>query len=171
MMEGMWWTVRGYDKVADCQPCNFRQFIPKPNSSFWSYGDNTGVVDLAGNNRNFTYFNDVRPSEADSKDTLVYYWGSENGLGMKEEWWLLDETEEYKQIYYCTTDLIIAPGQQLEGGLILSKTKNVPTSNAARISNIFKESAGLDYGAFCSNDNTCPVGPAKQGSESATLVV
>mmetsp|Transcript_3533 Transcript_3533/g.5802 ORF Transcript_3533/g.5802 Transcript_3533/m.5802 type:complete len:280 (-) Transcript_3533:132-971(-) len=171
MMQGLWWTVRGYDKISDCQACNFRQWLPKPNSSFWSYGDNTGVVDINGNYNNFTYFNDVRPSETDSKDSLVYHWGLEAGMNMKEEWWLLDETEEYKQIYYCTTDLKIAPGKQLEGGLILSKTKDVPTSNAARIADIFKESAGLDYDAFCSNDNTCPVGPAKKTSESATMVI
>merc|ERR1711904_40741 len=48
--------------------------------------------------------------------------GLEVGMDMKEEWWLLDETDDYKQIYYCTTDQKVVPGNQLEGGLILSKT-------------------------------------------------
>merc|ERR1740138_603690 len=170
MLEGMWWTVRGYDKTADCEQCNFREWHPKPHSAVWSYGDNTGVVDKDGNNRNFTYFNDVLASQTEPKDSLVYHWGKEVGLGFKEEWWLLDETDDYKQIYYCATDQKINPGKQLVGGLILSKTPTLSANvDSDRITKIYKESAGLEFSNFCTNDNPCPTGPAKP--PSATMVV
>lgn len=91
-------------------------------------------------------------------------------MSFKEEWWLLDDTPDYKQIYYCTTDLKIHPGKQLEGAVILSKAKQIPESASARIAEIYMSAVGLDYDAFCTNDNTCPTGPAASAQALEVVV-
>merc|ERR1719399_1540100 len=109
ILRGFWWNIYGHDKTADCQNCLWRSWEPEPSSSKWLYKDNTLVVDRDHRYVNFMYPNEWDGSQAELQDSVTFYWGAEHGLGFKEEWWLLDEAPEYKQVYYCTTDLKINP--------------------------------------------------------------
>jgi len=169
-LEGLWWNVYGYDKTADCQKCQFRSWYPKPNSNKkWIYDDNTLVVD--GNNQyfNFTYPNECDASLYEPKDSMTFYWGEELGMGFKEEWWLLDESPQYMQVYYCLTDLKLHPGHQAEGGVILSRSKSIPESALPKIAEVYKPY--YDFSSLCKNDNSCPSGPAQSEAGSLFQVV
>jgi len=157
-LEGFWWNIYGHDKTGDCQSCLFRSWYPEANSSKWIYNDNTLVVDHRNQYFNFTYPNEWDASQYELQDSVTFYWGEEHGLGFKEQWWLLDETPDYMQVYYCATDIKIKPGQQIEGGVILSKSKQIPDGSLSRIAEVYKPY--YDFSTFCKNDNTCPTGTA-----------
>jgi len=155
MFEGFWWNIYGHDKTGDCQRCHFRTWHQVPNSGKLEYGDNTLVVDHNNQYFNFTYIVTL-DSQVGPKNSWIFNWGMEHGLDFKEEWWLLDDTPEYKQIYYCATDMKINPGQQIEGGVVLSKSKEISGNVLPRIAEVFKPY--YDFNRFCKNDNTCPTG-------------
>lgn len=154
-----WWVLYGLNPTADCSVCQRRHIYPDPvNTSNWWY-DYSSLTQAENKSYfNYTLHTPLWPSEEQltSMDSWRWPWGQENGLPFVEEWWMLDDGEEYKQVYYCVTMPDRDPTLQLEGSIILATSPNLDLDDEAlaRISLLYGD-MGVDFNTFCEVDNSC----------------
>lgn len=152
-LAGTWWSVRGYNPVYDCYPCQMNTFTAETATTV-KYEAKFDVYKVDGTRK-------LEESMATLMITPDYKAGYKMnfniaGMPSDETWWVVDavesEGETYVLAYYCAKSL----EWYSDGAIVFSRTKMLSTTAEPAINSAFKAALGMDFDLykFCKNDNT-----------------
>ena len=151
-LKGGWWVAKGYNRAYDCLTCQHNFFDAMPfttneftyRPTFYTTGLNKTLMLVNGSV--LVDLNEV--DNAGDPIELGYYLF---GIPFKFTWYPLDGLYDGSvvYVYYCGSLL----NWRMEGALVLSRSKELPSGSEQQIKEMISSSSGLDVQDFCINSN------------------
>jgi len=130
LMDRDWWAVAGMSPLMDRSKCQRRRLSTRTNTTFFYEVDSLVPTPSIGM-QNWTLPQMLEYTPEQRSNSVLSSWKftyMKNALQFTEEWFILANTEEYLQVYYClNTD---SWGNMAVGSLVLARRNRALSSLA-----------------------------------------